>query len=573
MHFIQAKSILSPHNGMNLYRGCTHGCIYCDSRSLCYHTPVPFEDIEVKENAVELLEARLKSKRNKCMIGTGAMCDPYMHCEKELQLTRRCLELIDRYGFGLAIQTKSDLILRDIDLLESINKKAKCVVQLTLTTFDEELCRVIEPNVCTTRRRFEVLKEMQARGIPTIVWMTPDLPFINDTEENLRGILSYCKDAGVKGIIKFDFGVTLREGDREYLYQAFDKHFPGMKEKYIKTYGNSYQVSSPNRNKLMKVFREFCSENNLLVDNQCFDYMNTFPQAASNSVEKNPQTLLFEEEAYVPPVFDSNILIGTSGYDHPELKGSFYPLDLPRKDFLAFYSTKFNALELNSTFYGMPTAQHIDSIYQRSEGRLKFSIKLNQLLTHRIDRNWKDQAELFKSAMNPLLEKDALSTLLIQFPESFHYTKENRVYLAELIKTLSPLPCVVEFRHRDWIKDSVFEGLASRNAGIVFCDMPQLKNLPNGFTMNTPFIGPNAYIRLHGRNQNAWYAHVPQNEETHRYDYEYSKSELSSFIPIIEKAQSEGKCVQLYFNNHPKGSGFKNALELQEIIRSNYPEH
>lgn len=577
MHFIQAKSILSPQNGMNLYRGCTHGCIYCDSRSLCYHTPVPFEDIEVKENAVELLETRLKSKRKKCMIGTGAMCDPYMHYEKDLQLTRRCLEVIDRYGFGLAIQTKSDLILRDIDLLESINKKAKCVVEMTLTTFDEDLCRIIEPNVCSTHRRFEVLKEMQARGIPTIVWMTPDLPFINDTEENLRGILGYCKDAGVKGIIKFDFGVTLREGDREYLYSAFDKHFPGMKERYIHTYGNAYQVGSPNRSKLMKIFREWCRENNMLVDNQCFEYMREFPSVQeANIAESRGQTpeqleLVFDKGA-VPSDLGlhdfSDILIGTSGYDHPELKGSFYPADLPRKDFLAFYSTKFNALELNSTFYGMPTARRIDSIYERSGGRLKFSIKLNQLLTHQIGRDWREQAGLFKTAMNPLLEKDVLATVLVQFPESFYYTKENRVYLSELLKVLYPLPCVVEFRHRDWIKDSVFEGLATRNAGIVFCDMPQLKNLPDGFTLQTPFIGPNAYIKLHGRNQKGWYAQVAAGEETHRYDYEYSKNELMSFIPIIEKACVEGKRIQLYFNNHPKGIGFKNALELSEMIRS-----
>jgi len=277
MHFVNAKGILSAQNGMNLYRGCTHGCIYCDSRSLCYHNPEPFEDIEVKQNAAELLEDRLKRKRTKCMIGTGAMCDPYMHCEKELKLTRRCLELIDQYGFGLAIQTKSDLVLRDIDLLESINKKAKCVVQMTLTTYDEALCRKIEPAVCTTRRRYEVLKEMQARGIPTIVWMTPILPFINDTEENLDGLLYYCKDAGVKGIIKFDFGVTLREGDREYLYQCFDRDFPGMTQWYQKNYGNAYNVISQNNNRLMQKFLAFCRENNMMTDNACFEYMHQFP--------------------------------------------------------------------------------------------------------------------------------------------------------------------------------------------------------------------------------------------------------------------------------------------------------
>lgn len=277
MHFVDVKSILSPQNGMNLYRGCTHGCIYCDARSLCYHTPVPFEDIEVKQNAPQLLEDRLRRKREKCMIGTGSMCDPYMHCEKELGLTRQCLEIIDRYGFGLAIQTKSDLIMRDIDLLDSINKKAKCVVQMTLTTYDEKICRMIEPNVCTTRRRYEVLKEMQARGIPTIVWMTPILPYVNDTEENLNGILGYCKDAGVRGIIKFDFGVTLREGDREYCYEQFDKIFPGLRHLYETKYGLSYNLVSPDDHKLMKIFRNFCRENNMLVDDQCFEYMQTFP--------------------------------------------------------------------------------------------------------------------------------------------------------------------------------------------------------------------------------------------------------------------------------------------------------
>ena len=132
MQFIKAKGILSSQNGMNIYRGCTHGCIYCDSRSLCYHTPIPFENIEVKENACELLENVLKAKRKKCMIGTGSMSDPYMHCEKDIKLTRRCLEVIEKYGFGVTVLTKSNLILRDIDILEQINKKAKAVVQMTL---------------------------------------------------------------------------------------------------------------------------------------------------------------------------------------------------------------------------------------------------------------------------------------------------------------------------------------------------------------------------------------------------------------------------------------------------------
>ncbi|MBQ1849249.1 MAG: radical SAM protein, partial [Lachnospiraceae bacterium] len=212
MHFVDAKGILTGSggsNGMNIYRGCTHGCIYCDSRSKCYQFTHPFEDIEVKQNAPELLDAALKSKRKKCMIGTGSMSDPYMHCEEELQLTRRCLEIILKHGFGLAIQTKSDRILRDIDLLSEINQSAKCVVQMTLTTYDDDLCKILEPNVCNTKRRIEVLEEMQKRGIPTIVWLTPILPFINDTEENVTAILNECVRVGVKGVIDFGMGLTL----------------------------------------------------------------------------------------------------------------------------------------------------------------------------------------------------------------------------------------------------------------------------------------------------------------------------------------------------------------------------
>lgn len=245
MHEVEAKGILSAQNGMNIYRGCTHGCIYCDARSTCYQMNHAFEDIEVKKNAPELLEKALRSKRKKCMIGTGAMSDPYLHYEEKLGLTRRCLELIDRYGFGLAIQTKSDRILRDLDLLKSINRKAKCVVQITLTTYDDELCKILEPNVCPTSRRIEVLQIMRDEGIPTIVWMTPILPFINDTEENIRGLLNACKESKVYGILTFGTGVTLRDGDRQYFYQKLDEHFPGMKERYISTYGNAYELPVP----------------------------------------------------------------------------------------------------------------------------------------------------------------------------------------------------------------------------------------------------------------------------------------------------------------------------------------
>ena len=291
MHFVEAKGILtgnSGYYGMNIYRGCSHGCIYCDSRSKCYQFTHPFEDIEVKRNAPELLEKALRSKRKKCMIGTGAMSDPYMHCEEELRLTRKCLEIIHRYGFGAAIQTKSDRILRDIDLLDEINRSAKCVVQITLTTYDDALCRIIEPNVCSTRRRIEVLEKMQERGIPTVVWLTPVLPFINDTEENVTSILNECVRTGVKGVIDFGMGLTLREGDREYYYAALDKHFPGMKARYIQRYGNAYELPSPKAKELSAIFRRICRENGIISDPEaCFRYMRELP-------EKHSQISIFE---------------------------------------------------------------------------------------------------------------------------------------------------------------------------------------------------------------------------------------------------------------------------------------
>ena len=285
MHFVDAKGILTGKNGyygMNIYRGCSHGCIYCDSRSKCYQFTHPFEDIEVKQNAPELLEKALRSKKKKCMIGTGAMSDPYMHCEEKLRLTRRCLEIIQKYGFGAAIQTKSDRVLQDIDLLDEINRSAKCVVQITLTTYDDYLCSILEPNVCNTKRRIEVLEKMQKRGIPTIVWLTPILPFINDTEENITSIMNECVRAGVKGIIDFGMGLTLREGNREYYYAALDKHFPGLKQRYIRTYGNAYELPSPNAKKLTDIYKSICRENGMMsTPDECFRYMGELPERQS----------------------------------------------------------------------------------------------------------------------------------------------------------------------------------------------------------------------------------------------------------------------------------------------------
>lgn len=278
MHEVEAKTILSAHNGMNIYRGCTHGCIYCDTRSRCYGFDHVFEDIEVKANAPQLLEKALKSKRKKCMIGTGSMCDPYIPLEMDQRLMRRCLQIIDRLGFGATVITKSDRILRDVDLLQSINRKAKAVVQMTLTTYDDELCKVVEPNVCITSKRFEVLMKMKELGIPTVVWLSPILPFINDTEENIRGILDLCIKAEVKGIICFGMGLTLREGNREYYYAALDRHFPGLKDRYERTYKLDYEIPSMRSGRLMKIFLETCCAHNILcTPDDCFQYLNEFP--------------------------------------------------------------------------------------------------------------------------------------------------------------------------------------------------------------------------------------------------------------------------------------------------------
>ena len=290
MHTVLVKSILSAKNGMNLTRGCQHGCIYCDSRSRCYHMEHAFEDIEVKENALALLEQALRKKRAPCMLATGSMSDPYIPLEEELFLTRGALELALRYGFGFTLITKSSRVLRDLDLLRAINERAKCVVQMTLTTFDEELCRKLEPNVSTTRERFETLCRLREAGIPTVVWLCPILPFINDTEENLRGVLGYCAEAGVRGVLNFGMGLTLREGNREYFFRQLDRLFPGLKEKYIQGYGTQYVCDSPNSAALTRVFHEFCAAHGILHDNDAiFSYLSAFDRKT-----EAPQLSLFD---------------------------------------------------------------------------------------------------------------------------------------------------------------------------------------------------------------------------------------------------------------------------------------
>ncbi len=279
MHYTKVKGILSQNNGMNLYRGCTHGCIYCDSRSNCYQMNHEFEDIEVKENAIELLENTLRRKRKHCIIGTGSMSDPYMPLEAQLEYTRKALLLIEKYGFGATLITKSDRVLRDLDILKRINQKTKAVVQMTLTTADEALCKLIEPNVSTTKQRFEALKILRDNNIPTVVWLCPVLPYINDTEDNIRRILDMCVEAKVRGIICFGMGLTLREGNREYFYRQLDKSFPGLKERYIREYGNQYVINSPKSAELMRLFHRTCEQNGIMHDNDLiFEYLSQFEE-------------------------------------------------------------------------------------------------------------------------------------------------------------------------------------------------------------------------------------------------------------------------------------------------------
>ncbi len=291
MHFVEAKGILhrrSGYLGMNIYRGCSHGCIYCDSRSRCYQFTHPFEDIEVKKNAPLLLETALRGKKKRCMIGTGSMSDPYMHCEASLHLTRQCLTIIHRYGFGAAIQTKSDRILDDLDLLCEINKSARCVVQMTLTTMDDSLCKILEPSVCPTSRRLEVLSVLRDKGIPTIVWLTPVLPFLTDSEENISSLLLAMAKAGVRGVIDFGMGLTLREGSREYYYQALDRHFPHLRDRYIRLYQNAYLLPSPRYRELTELFQRICQEQGMLsTPTDCFSFLGAFP-------EKYTQLSLFD---------------------------------------------------------------------------------------------------------------------------------------------------------------------------------------------------------------------------------------------------------------------------------------
>ncbi len=272
MEFIKAKTILSKVKygnswygidyNMNLYRGCSHGCIYCDSRSNCYHID-NFDIVKGKENALQILEQELSEKREKGVVGIGAMSDTYNPLEKEYELTRGALRLLLKYGFGVSIDTKSDLILRDIDLLKEINSKNDVIVKFTITTPKDELAKIIEPRVCVSSKRLQAIKTLSDNGIFAGVMLNPVLPFITDKEEDLKELVRLASENGAKFIHTY-MGMTLRENQRDYYFENLDKYFSGLKQKYMRCYGARYNCKAINYKKLYKVFSEECKKYGIL---------------------------------------------------------------------------------------------------------------------------------------------------------------------------------------------------------------------------------------------------------------------------------------------------------------------
>ncbi len=270
---IRAKSILHKNKSsdwfgadynMNLYRGCCHGCIYCDSRSDCYGIE-DFDKVRCKADAIKLLEQELRHKTRTGVIGTGSMSDPYNPFEKTELLTRRSLELIDKYRFGCVILTKSSLITRDKDLFTAISEHSPMMCKLTITTADDSLSRLIEPNVSLSSERFEALYELSSAGLFTGITLMPVLPFIEDTEENILKIVRRGAECGVRFIYPA-FGMTLRGIQREHYLHSLDRLLPrsGLSEKYAQAFGSSYECISPSAEALWKCFSEECERLGIL---------------------------------------------------------------------------------------------------------------------------------------------------------------------------------------------------------------------------------------------------------------------------------------------------------------------
>lgn len=295
MEFIKSKTILSKVKygnewfgidyNMNLYRGCSHGCIYCDSRSNCYHID-NFDVPKGKENALILLENELSKKKDKGVIGIGSMSDTYNPFEKEYEQTRGALKIISKYNFGVSIDTKSDMILRDIDLLKEINLKNNVIVKFTITTSSDELSKMIEPNVCVSSKRFQAIKILSDNGIFAGIMMNPVLPFITDSEENIKKIVKLAHESGAKFIHTY-MGMTLRENQRDYYFKKLDILFPGLKDKYIKYYGERYNCVVPDYKRLYKVFTDECDKYGILYN------MKDIISAYKKSIKTNEQISLF----------------------------------------------------------------------------------------------------------------------------------------------------------------------------------------------------------------------------------------------------------------------------------------
>ena len=267
------------------------------------------------------------------------------------------------------------------------------------------------------------------------------------------------------------------------------------------------------------------------------------------------------------------LLIGTSGYDYDEWKSVFYPADLKKEDFLPYYAERFNALELNFSFYKQPTGPQLSRMVERTGGKVKFSIKGNRTFTHEIDpAKWKDEVQVFRKALYPFANNNLLTAVLLEFPYSFHYTEDNRRYLANLITEFHDTPVVIEFRQREWLLDRVFEDLDKLGAGVCVCDMPSLRKLPSlnasdDMPRDTPeyrhlVCGTSGYLRFHGRNDEKWYG----TNSRDRYDYLYSEAQLKPYVPILRQMMEKTKFVQVYFNNHAKGQATINARKMQLLM-------
>lgn len=270
---INAKSIISRSKhpsswfgveyGMNIYRGCQHGCIYCDSRSECYHVEHFDEDIIVKINAVELLEQQLRKMRKRYTIGTGAMSDPYMPIEKKYQLTRKTLEVIERFQMRAHIATKSNLILRDIDILESISKRYASVA-MTITTMNEDLAKIIEPHAPSPKERMEAVGILNSVGIKAGLLVMPQLPYLMEDREHLEGLVMAAKYCDAQFVYP-GFGVTLRDRQREYYYNKLEEFYPVLVAKYKSRFDNNYMAACVNQKKMKEYFYQRCKEEGIFV--------------------------------------------------------------------------------------------------------------------------------------------------------------------------------------------------------------------------------------------------------------------------------------------------------------------